>query len=355
MTTFPTDNFNDTLPGAPVGRQNVKWQADPAANSPRNISSHFPPTGGRNAQTGTSYTIAATDRGQLVTLNNVGAVAVSLPNANTLASDFLCFIVNLGAGTATLTPTTSTIDGLTSLALAQYQGIVLFGDGANYVTDRGVSSSSAGGGLNGVNSQTANYTTVSGDNGKLISFNSGSAVTLTLPAAPPSATWAVLVENVGAGILTVSRNGLNIDGAATNLTVYQNQGVIIFTDGTNYFTSRGACSPQPYDVVFSLGGKPPANTTYPLLTFSRAVTFPGNFAGAVGSVGANPTATASYTILKNGVSVGTISISTGGVFTFTSTGGTAVSFAIGDRLTISTPTAQDATLSDVAVTLAGTR
>src|SRR5260370_41227201 len=166
-----------------------------------------------------------------------------------MVEDFLLFIVKFGAGTATLTPTTWTIDGLPSLALAQYQGIVLFGDGANYVTDRGVSSSSAGGGLNGVNSQTANYTTVSGDNGKLISFNSGSAVTLTLPAAPPSATWAVLVENVGAGILTVSRNGLNIDGAATNLTVYQNQGVIIFTDRTNYFTSRCPCLPHSCHVL----------------------------------------------------------------------------------------------------------
>jgi hypothetical protein len=99
--------------------------------------------GGRNAQTGTTYTLQQSDRGKVVTLNNGSAVAVTLPNANTLDSTFLCFVVNLGAGTATLTPTTSTIDGLASLALTQYQAVALFGDGTNYVTDRGASSGSA--------------------------------------------------------------------------------------------------------------------------------------------------------------------------------------------------------------------
>jgi hypothetical protein len=93
--------------------------------------------------------------------------------------------------------------------------------------------------VGGVNSQTTNYTAVSGDSGKLISFNSATPVTLTLPASPPSANWNIEFENVGTGMLTVNRNGLNIDGAANNLTVSQNQGGCIYTDGTNYFTQRG--------------------------------------------------------------------------------------------------------------------
>jgi expansin (peptidoglycan-binding protein) len=53
--------------------------------------------------------------------------------------------------------------------------------------------------------------------------------------------------------------------------------------------------------------------------------------------------------------VGAISISTGGAVTFTSSGGAAVSFAVGDRMTITAPTPADANLSDIALTLAGTR
>lgn len=35
-------NFNDTLPAAPPGKQNVKWQADPPASNPRNESAYVP-------------------------------------------------------------------------------------------------------------------------------------------------------------------------------------------------------------------------------------------------------------------------------------------------------------------------
>jgi len=98
----------------------------------------------------------------------------------------------------------------------------------------------------GVNAQTANYLAVSGDAGKLISMN-GTSLTLTLPAAPPSSTWFIAIENRNGSALTVSRNGLNIDGAAANLTLQQNEGVFIFTDGSNYFTqraSRSGCRPS---------------------------------------------------------------------------------------------------------------
>jgi hypothetical protein len=118
------------------------------------------------------------------------------------------------------------------LPLAQGSGIN-FSIAAGILT---ISASAAGG---GVNAQTGNYTAVAGDSGKLISFNSGSAVALLLPSSPPSATWWIAVQDIGAGVLTVNRNSLDIDGAASNVTVNQNQGLLIFTDGTNYFTMRG--------------------------------------------------------------------------------------------------------------------
>jgi len=93
-------------------------------------------------------------------------------------------------------------------------------------------------GVGNVNSQTVSYLALTVDDGKLIAMN-GASLTLTLPAAPPSATWKIFIENLNASALTVSRNGLTIDGAATDLTLTQNAGVVIFTDGTNYFTERG--------------------------------------------------------------------------------------------------------------------
>lgn len=64
-----------------------------------------------NAQTGTTYTVAATDREGYVSLSNAAAIAVTLPQAGTtgFANNFYVEFCAIGAGTATITPTTSTI------------------------------------------------------------------------------------------------------------------------------------------------------------------------------------------------------------------------------------------------------
>lgn len=112
---------------------------------------------------------------------------------------------------------------------------------------------------------------------------------------------------------------------------------------------------QPYDLNCALVGKPGASAVVFIFTAVRAVTFAANFSGAFGSVGANPTSTAAYIVKNGATTIGTVSISTGGVFTFTTTSGTSKSLSAGDRLTITAPTSQDATLSDVGFTLSGTR
>jgi hypothetical protein len=134
------------------------------------------------------------------------------------------------------------------------------------------------GGSGGVNYQTASYTALAADNGKLVSFNSASALTLTLPASPPSATWFIAVECVGAGGLTISPSGLNIDTSASNVTLAQNQGLFIYTDGANYFTQRGvggAGAGDQYFAITTLGNNDyftavPITVTFPsgVLTIS---------------------------------------------------------------------------------------
>lgn len=119
-----------------------------------------------------------------------------------------------------------------------------------------------------------------------------------------------------------------------------------------------ALGQNPYDLVFSLIGNPAGTTTYPWISFTRAVSFPANFSGSVGNVLTNPTATATFTVSKTHsgttTAVGTISVSTSGVVTFTTTGGSPVSVVAGDYFTLTSPT-RDATLAGLMFTLAGAR
>ena len=122
----------------------------------------------------------------------------------------------------------------------------------------------------------------------------------------------------------------------------------IWTGGT----SAGSV---PIIVVSAIAGSPSGSQLVMIFTAVSNMSFPGNFTGSYGSLGTNPTATATYTINLNGSAVGTISISTGGVFTFTSAGGAAVSMVAGDRLTLVAQTIPDATLADVGVSLVAAR
>ncbi len=112
---------------------------------------------------------------------------------------------------------------------------------------------------------------------------------------------------------------------------------------------------QPYDLICSFVGNPGNGAKVMIFTAARAITWPGNLAGSTGSLTTNPTATALYTGKVNGTTKLTVSISTGGAFTFATSGGAPVAMASGDRLVITGPSPQDASLADVGFTLAGVR
>ena len=96
-----------------------------------------------NAQTGTTYTYLIGDKGKLVTHTNVAAIAGTLPIASSFGSGWWMDVQNRGAGTLTITPTTSTIDGAATLVLTASQGVRIASDGTNYFTQRGVGSSTS--------------------------------------------------------------------------------------------------------------------------------------------------------------------------------------------------------------------
>jgi len=91
----------------------------------------------------------------------------------------------------------------------------------------------------GVNVQTADYLAKSSDSGMLISMNVPGGGTLTLPPVPPFNKWWIAVANVNASNATINPNGLDIDGSPVNITLSQAAGLFIYTDGVNYFSSRG--------------------------------------------------------------------------------------------------------------------
>jgi hypothetical protein len=87
----------------------------------------------------------------------------------------------------------------------------------------------AGGAFNNFAIKTGNYTAVARD--QLI-VNSGSAVTITLPASP-SAGDVVFIKNAGTGTVTVARNGSKINSTADNGELAADAGAsLVYVDAT---------------------------------------------------------------------------------------------------------------------------
>lgn len=94
------------------------------------------------------------------------------------------------------------------------------------------------------------------DYGRLISNATSSAYTVTLPSTPPSDSWWIALEQSGTGSIVIDPNGLTLDGSSSTLTLFQNQGLLIFTNGSSYFTVRGYA---PYGSYWNTVAK---STTY---------------------------------------------------------------------------------------------
>lgn len=113
---------------------------------------------------------------------------------------------------------------------------------------------------------------------------------------------------------------------------------------------------RPNKISFGLffPGTPASNQLIAKTIIARAVTFPANFSTSFGDVGTNPTGSFVVTVVLNGANVGTITISTGGAFTFASTGGVDIIAQAGDVLELEAPSATDATVANIGVTLVAT-
>jgi hypothetical protein len=145
-----------------------------------------------------------------------------------------------------------------------------------------------------------------------------------------SGLWASQQPAAVSGYLAAANNLSDLANAATART---NLGII-----------------RP--VAFFFTTAPTASEVMLLYTACESILLADDFAGSAGNVGTNPTASFALNVQKNGASVGTITISTGGGFTFV-TSGTTVSLAAGDQIKIVAPATPDATIANVSITLKG--
>lgn len=187
----------------------------------------------------------------------------------------------------------------------------------------------------------------------------------------PDAQLIPMSQDTGAGMQTVigtledlqslinlAFSGIPTSGQNIGRMVYVTDafgagkpGIAVFDSATTYKVFQ----PGIYDFGMFYPGTPD-NTVLLMqrVIIAQPITIPANMAGAYGYVTTSPDATYDIDLQDDGVSIGTVSISNAGAFTFTTTGGTAKNVAPGSRLDFFAPTGSptDASIEDISLTIA---
>ena len=121
---------------------------------------------------------------------------------------------------------------------------------------------------------------------------------------------------------------------------------------TGYPVDYIGAGQSSYDIAGFLSGVPTGSQILLRLPMVRQVTFDVNMAGSKGAASVAATASTTFTIAKNGVSIGTMVFALGAT-TSTFVAAAASTFAIGDVLSVTGPNPADATLANVGFILAG--
>ena len=104
----------------------------------------------------------------------------------------------------------------------------------------------------------------------------------------------------------------------------------------------------PYDMVVPVFGKPTAGEVIFRMKAIRSFKIPANFAGSSATAGTGATASAEFSIRRNGSQIATVTFN-GTTGTFSTQGELTV--VAGDSLTIVAPASADATLADIDLSL----
>lgn len=147
----------------------------------------------------------------------------------------------------------------------------------------GFSGGGGGGGALTFNNQTAAYTVVSGDLGKIVNCTANTFTVSLTAAATLGSGFNCWIWNTGTGTITIDPNGAEtIDGNAT-FVLRKGQGVQIICTGTAFRTG----APKQYYLYNenydnTIGGRPTANNSLGAIAFHYDAIATGNTSMAIG-------------------------------------------------------------------------
>lgn len=132
-----------------------------------------------------------------------------------------------------------------------------------------------------------------------------------------------------------------VTGVSTITTITDKRAFMALSGATTASAIPGGCD-----------GKPNPSAKVVMFVADRTYNIATNLAGTAIKCETNPTATATFTVFKNGVSQGTFGITTAGAVTGVAV--SAITLVAGDILKVTAPAVQDATLADLYITLQAT-
>jgi hypothetical protein len=141
-------------------------------------------------------------------------------------------------------------------------------------------------------------------------------------------------------------------GSSYKFVLTDSAGNILETVDGIVAAAEASVATTVYEVLITYLGTPTAQGWMGGVEFKRSVAFPVDFDGSGGSAVTSPGTDFEISVRKNGAEVGTITISSLGVFTFETTGGATVSFISGDTLDLYGPDSVG-TAANIKITLVG--
>lgn len=175
-----------------------------------------------------------------------------------------------------------------------------------------------------------------------------------LIAGSPTGLWSGQAGKLAIALGTNATNGwlfVTVAVEGTELWV-RDEDVLIRYDGAAWVVVSSGTAVEAYRFGGFFTTTPDASEVLLIHVLPVDVTIPDNFAGSRGHIETNPTSSFVMDVQVNGSSIGTITVSTGGAFTFNTTGGD-VAMVVGDRLKIVAPGTPDATAALASFTLVG--
>lgn len=140
---------------------------------------------------------------------------------------------------------TGAVGGVTTSAANTFTALQTFSSGINTASGTTFSGTVASDGgyrvtSNAINAQTVSYTLVAGDNGKIVTMNSASGITLTVPSGLPAGFNATIIQLGAGSVGFTSASGVTLNSFASSLNMAGQHGAAtVISYATNIFNLSG--------------------------------------------------------------------------------------------------------------------